>query len=351
MADNGWIPSDRRREPAVLGRPIVDPAAWQPEEMTESEKWVYRLSPAEIAEIDKAIARVEDHDIALLDVGRDDFVLPELEASLQEMRDEVMLGRGFALLRGLPVARMTRQQQAIAYWGICQHFGEPVAQNVRGHLLGHVKDLGGDYEKVRGYMTRATMDFHCDSADILALGCLQPAKSGGEHRICSSVSLYNALLEERPDLVAELGFRFYRTRQGAIPPGENDPWMRQAVFSVADGCFAARGVSAGIRKAQKLEGVPKLTKKQTEALQAFKDMAAAQSFAVHFEVGDISFVCNHTTLHARSAFEDFPEPERKRHLLRMWISNGLRPVHEDIERRIRGVHVPSGKLAAPLDVA
>ena len=80
-------------------------------------------------------------------------------------------------------------------------------------------------------------------------------------------------------------------------------------------------------------------------------MASAQSFAIHFEVGDISFVCNHTTLHARSAFVDFPEPERKRHLLRMWISNGLRPVHEDIERRIRGVHVPSGTLAAPLDVA
>jgi len=36
--------------------------------------------------------------------------------------------------------------------------------------------------------------------------------------------------------------------------------------------------------------------------------------------GDMQFLHNHTCLHDRTAFVDWPEPERKRHLLRLWLA-------------------------------
>ena len=38
------------------------------------------------------------------------------------------------------------------------------------------------------------------------------------------------------------------------------------------------------------------------------------------EPGDVQLLSNHTVLHARTDYEDYSEPELKRHLLRLWIS-------------------------------
>ena len=42
--------------------------------------------------------------------------------------------------------------------------------------------------------------------------------------------------------------------------------------------------------------------------------------AMGFEEGDMQFINNHIILHAREEYEDYDEPERKRHLLRAWIA-------------------------------
>lgn len=345
---NQWKPSDRYREPATLMEPIVDPAGWYPSEL-KTEEWIYRLSDDEIGEILAAVDSVEKAGLALKDITADDFPLPTLGPRLTELRNDVMEGRGFALVRGLPVAGRTRFQNAAAFWGIGAHVGKARSQNKHGHLLGHVKNLGGDYAKVRGYMTKAAMDFHCDSADILSLCCLSPAKSGGEHRICSSVTLYNEMLKTRPDLVEELTARFYLARKGDIPPGETEPWERLPIFSVTDGYFAGRGISAHMAKAQKIPGVPKYTARQEEAIRMYKETAPKIAIDIDFEQGDISYVCNHSMLHSRTDFEDYEEPERKRHLLRLWLSTGMRPIHPDIARMLRGVPIEGEEDPTPLD--
>lgn len=350
MTENTWRTGSRHREPAELMKPIVDPAAWHPDDFAGSEEWVYRLNGREIAEILDAVERIQGSGLQMIDVTRDDFEVPTLAKGLREIRDELMEGRGFALIRGLPVEGRSREQTALAFWGIGAYIGEAISQNTKGHLLGHVTDLGGDYAKVRGYMTRAHMKFHCDRADVLALCCLHPAKSGGAHRVCSSVTLYNEMLERRPDLADALSFRFYRARKGEIPAGETEPWSRQPIFSVTDGYFSARGASAAIAKAQKMEGVPPLTPTQKEAIALYQELADELALDIDYEVGDISFVQNHVTLHSRSAFEDWPEPERRRHLLRLWLSNGERPVHEEIEKEIRGVMPEGTEPKASLEV-
>lgn len=348
-AKNLWKPTSRHRKPAKLMEPIVDPAGWYPEDLNPDD-WIYRLSRAEIEEVFDAVSAVEAQGLELKEITAGRFPLPNLGKRLEDIRDEVMEGRGFALVRGLPVQNRSRFQNAAAFWGIGSHIGRARSQNKHGHLLGHVKNLGGDYAKVRGYMTQAAMDFHCDSADILSLCCLSPAKSGGEHRICSSVTLYNEMLKNRPDLVEELTARFYLARKGEIPPGETEPWERLPIFSVTDGYFAGRGISAHMAKAQKIPGVPKYTEVQEEAIRMYKETAPKIAIDIDFEQGDISYVCNHVMLHSRTDFEDWPDPGRKRHLLRLWLATGMRPIHPDIARMLRGVPIEGEEDPTPLDV-
>lgn len=349
-----WRKGSRRREPARFMQPVIDPAAWSPADVSGSGAWIYTLKDAEIAETMDAVRAVSQRGLDIRDISRNDFALPILADGLAEIRDELMKGRGFAMIRGLPLAGLDRAEIAAAFWGIGCHMGRPISQNGQGHLLGHVKDLGGDYghATTRGYLTNAQMAFHNDQCDILALCCLHPAKSGGDHAICSSVTLYNELLERRPDLMREFDCAFYRSRSGELPPGETEPWQRQYIFNFEQGYFAARGVGAAIVKAQDIPGVPALTGAQKEALELFRTLAVELAVEIPFEQGDIFFLTNHVTLHSRGAFEDWPDPERKRHLLRLWLdTDGARPLPPEIARQSAGVTVAGTELTVPLDVA
>lgn len=353
MATNAWKRHKGAREPGVLGARLIDPADWRAEDIAGSEQWIYRLSAAEIAEIEDAVSGVEARGLDIKDVTKDDFPLPSLAAGLAEVKDELFEGRGIAMIRGLPVEGRTRAQVAAAFWGVGAHLGRQISQNRNGHVLGHVKDLGGDYAEAntRGYFTNARMGFHCDQCDVLALACLHGAKSGGDHLVLSSVALYNEILARRPELAIELGGYFYRSRKGEIPPGETEPFAKQRVFGFQDGYFAGRGVSSAIDKGQDLPGVPKLTARQREALDLFRTLAVEMAVEIPFERGDMFFLMNHVTLHSRTSFEDWPDPDRKRHLLRMWLTMpDRRPLPPYLADQRDGVTVEGTVLTAPLDV-
>ena len=351
MPLNTWSRTKILREPARPMRPVVDPAGWYAEEFRDADHWIYRLSDAEVAELDAAVAGVEQRGLDIKDVGCEDFPLATLAGGLAEIREELMQGRGFVLVRGLPMARYGRAQAAAAFWGVGTYLGEALSQNAKGHLLGHVKDLGMDYTdaQVRGYQTHAGMNFHADQCDILGLACLHPARSGGASALCSSVTLYNEMLKRRFDLARELTWKFYWTRHGEVPP-ETDPWYRQPVFSFHAGHFTARGVSSHIAKAQNLPGVPGFTAAQKEAMALYKSLAAELAFNVDFQPGDMMFFMNHAVLHARTEFEDWPEPERKRHLLRLWLTtHGIRPLPGEFAQQTVGIRVAGADFRVPLN--
>jgi hypothetical protein len=294
----------------------------------------------------------EKRGLDIKDIRTDDFALGAFAEALGALHDELMWGRGFVMIRGLPVEGRSRARIAAAFWGVAAYLGEAVSQNGEGHLLGHVKDIGKDYAKARGYMSNAHMGFHCDQCDILALLCLHPAKSGGDHRICSSVTLYNEMLKRRPDLAQEMLWHFYRSRSGEIPPGETEPFLRQAAFYFHEGNFLGRGVSAAIEKAQSIPGVPELTSAQREAIAMWKALAEELAAVIAFQQGDMFFLQNHVTLHSRGEYEDWPDPERKRHLLRLWLTTkGERPLPPEVYSNSQGIVVPGTVLRTPLDVA
>ena len=177
MVKNNWKRSTLPRKPAELGKPLIDPAIWYPGDLSENDHWIYRLSDDEILEVDKAVGVVVDRGLDIKDITHENFSLPNLGPRLQEMQDELMEGRGIVLIQGLPIERLGRVQYAAAFWGISLYIGRALSQNRQGHLLGHVKDVGGDYSKTRGYRTKSHMAFHCDQADILALGCIHTPKN------------------------------------------------------------------------------------------------------------------------------------------------------------------------------
>src|ERR1700757_1485067 len=184
--------------------PVVDPAAWTAETLGAVDDFAYRITERDTDELIAGIASFRRHGMPIEDVGRDSFPLHGFASVLADMRRELIDGRGIVMLRGFPVERLSREEQAIAYLGLGAYLGSPMSQNRQGHILGHVKDLGGDYadSNTRGYMTRAEMRFHSDACDYVGLLCLNAARRGGESRVASSVAVYNRMLETRPDLAA-----------------------------------------------------------------------------------------------------------------------------------------------------
>jgi len=193
------------------------------------------------------------------------------------------------------------------------------------------------------------MSFHSDQCDYVALLCMHPSRSGGRSRIASTVAIYNEMLEACPDLVAELTAEFYQTRHGEVPPGEK-PWYKLPVFSFHDGYFSARGAGVHALKAQGLPGVPAFTDNQRAAFDAFQDVAKSLCFEMDFRPGDIQILHNHVTVHTRTAFEDWPEPERKRHLMRLWLSDWAgRPLVPGFRENLQGIEVAGMAPSAPVD--
>ena len=302
--------------------PIAGPAAWRGEDLRGSDAWIHTFSASELSELHRALARVHADSLTLPEIGRDDFPLPTLGPRLQALRHELLHGRGFAVLRGLPLERYALEDAAAIYWGIGAWFGRPRSQNARGHLLGHVRDVGYDVgdPNVRTYQTTKRQYYHTDSVDIVALLCVRKAKSGGLSSLVSSVTAYNELLRHRPDVLPTLFEPFHVDRRGEVPPGM-DPWFAVPIFNWYAGFLTTIYVRRYIESAQRFAEVPRLTARQIEALDALD--AVLEDPRVHlqmaFEPGDIQLVHNHQILHDRTEFEDWPEPSRKRHLLRLWL--------------------------------
>jgi TfdA family taurine catabolism dioxygenase TauD len=232
-------------------------------------------------------------------------------------------GHGLILVRGFPVEGHSRDAVANLYqmWG--RAIGTPQLQNLEGELLTDIRDTGADPNdpNIRLYKTRAEQDFHTDGADVIGLICLNGAKSGGESRIVSSVRVFQTLRERRPDLARLL----FEPWWFAIPggPARGLPAAMPRSIATFDGRkLETFFIGWYIRNAQLFDSVPKLTDAQRELLEVYEGIAnePALYLDMHFRPGDVQWLRNAFVLHKRTAYEDFPEPERKRHLLRLWLS-------------------------------
>jgi hypothetical protein len=316
---------DRLADPAVTAPwRIAGPSAWYGPELAERRDWIHELDAPALEEIDRAIRQFQKSGLSFADIDKQTFRLPTLAAQLKNILGDLLNGRGFVLIRGFPVDRYSVEETAIAYLGLGAHLGSFRSQNAKGHLLGHVRDVGADISKpmTRYYQTNRELEYHTDSCDIVGLICLKTSRSGGESRIVSSVTLYNEMMARRPDLATELFHSFPTDRRGEVPEGMK-PWFDLPVFNWHADQLTTIYVGQYIRSAQ--ENFPearRLTAAEIEALDYLDKLTndPTLNLQMEFRAGDMQFLHNHQILHSRTDFEDWPEPERKRHLLRLWLA-------------------------------
>jgi len=313
----------RREHTTAAREPLRVRAAWQGHDLAGSDEWVVRLEASQIAELEAAARAARDRGGRLAEITRESFPLPGLGPSISDWVAELDHGRGFLLLRGLPVERWGEELTSWVYWGLGQHLGEPGAQNMAGDLLGHVFDTGEDAADpyVRRYRTAGEIAYHCDLADVVALLCLNPARRGGISRIASSVAIYNVLLEQRPEWIDRLYEPFLLdTRNEETEDGP--AWIPVPPCRHANGRLRTFFHSDYFRSVARHTGVDRPTEEELELLDLYEDIADSEALRLDMELerGDVQLLSNHVVVHARTAYEDHTGSERRRHLLRLWLS-------------------------------
>ena len=343
----------------ILPPEVEDRSAWY---ATDDTDWIEEISTDQIGEVEAAVQELERSGVEIEKITAEEVPLPTLGPRLQGLLDEVVNGRGFVLIRRLPVERWAKRQAAIAFLIIGAQLGNLRMQNAEGHLLGHVRDLGrsSDDPNTRIYQTRERQTFHTDSCDVVGLLCLQTAKSGGLSSLVSSTTIFNEMRRRRPDLLRVLMQPIETDRRGEVPEG-GKPYFNIPVFNYHDGLVSAIYQRQYIESARRFPGVAPLTSLQIEALNLFDELANDPQLNLTMELqpGDIQLVHNHTILHDRTAFEDYPEPQRKRHLLRLWLAPPTaRPLPEVYGERFGsitpgdrgGVVVPGSRPTIPFRI-
>lgn len=307
----------------AIETPVQCAAAWKGSELPSLEEMAYRLSAAEVEEVVGAVEAAQSLGRPTKELTASNFPLPLLHERIAEWRKTLTDGLGLQVIRGVPVEAWNQEQAELFFWCFGLHLGRPGEQNPEGHLLGHVIDTGADRggEVVRLYKTAANIDYHCDAADVVGLLCLNKAKSGGQSRIVSSVSVFNELLSRRPDLAARL-FQplLLDIRDKEVNEAGSSLPIQPCCY--ADGRLRTFYHADYFRSVVRHDDVPPLTDLERELLDTYEAIALEPGMYLDMDLqpGDIQLLSNHTVLHARTDYEDYDDPTKRRHLLRLWLS-------------------------------
>ena len=304
-------------------QPVTGPKAWRGDEMSRDPAWAITLTRAEIDDLESALAAAKATGLPLEQIGREHFPLPVLGPRLALVLDELYDGRGFVVLRGVPVERYSDEDVGLMYWGMGRYLGSPLYQNPKGDLLGHVfHDTSRKYgdPDVRGYISNVYLPYHTDGCDIVGLLSLRRGLEGGLSSIVSSVTIYNEILANHPEYLGLLYSGFYYIRREEVFTGTGLSERPVPVFGAKDGVVSCRYLRRQIDSGAERRGVPH-TAFETAALGYVDELTSRPDLRLDmdFAPGDIQLCNNYTILHSRTGFIDGPEPHQKRHLLRLWL--------------------------------
>jgi hypothetical protein len=320
------------------------PSAWRGEEMAaKSDRWLVQLAADEIAELEQAARSFLATTKEIGTITKDKFPLPLFGRHLAKLKETLINGIGFDVIRGLPVANYSQELAATIFCGVGAHLGSARSQNAMGHILGHVRDTGADAKNpnTRIYQTAERQTFHTDSSDVVGLLCIREAMEGGVSLLVSTTTIYNEMLRRRPDLVALMFDPIATDRRGEVPENEK-PYLEIPPLSWHVGFLTGFYQRQYIDSAQRFPEALRLTPAHIEALDLFDTLANDSSlhFGMQLQPGDMQFVYNHALLHDRTAFRDWPAARERRHLLRLWLCiAGDRPLPECFKQRYGSIEI------------
>ena len=310
----------------------------------------YTLSKEELSALDTALIEVKSKGLAVEEVTANDFPLGVLEKVVAGWIQEIDYGKGLVFLQGIPVARYTKDDCALIFWGIGAHMGEAQSQSLAGDRLGHVVNLGGDNPRYRAYQNSTELALHTDATDIVGMMCLVPAREGGLSGYAGAAAIYNELLDHHPDVLPILCEGFHYHLFGEHAPGESPVTEEKTpVFSEKDGCLSISYLRSYIEMAFAHMGKEK-TAAESEALDTLDQVAHGPKCFRQFMLspGDMLFFSNYTVLHNRTAFVDDDDLDKRRHLLRLWLrAHDPRPLVENISAfgKRRGISKQEGRTS------
>ncbi|MBE7375699.1 TauD/TfdA family dioxygenase [Pseudomonas lopnurensis] len=304
-------------------QPITTSAAWRGDELGRGGDWIYLLDDVQLAELEAAGAQLIADNPDLRRVEPGDYPLESLQEAVAQWKERLDVGHGFVLVRGLRTQLYSDALSAAIYYLLGLLMGEPMRQNELGDLIDHIyatSDKTLDDPTALSKSIRDKLPFHSDSSDVVSLMCLRPSKAGGASCLVSGAQIYNEILARRPDLAPLLFEPFHWDWRRQDPDAPANTYC-SPIISLVDGTFSMYAGSLYILTAQDFPEVPRLTEAQRELLELFEAITYEPGMAIEmdFRPGDIQWLSNHAALHSRTEFIDYPEPQRRRHLMRLWL--------------------------------
>lgn len=304
---------------------LAKPRAWRPQELALDASWIHHLSREAVEDIEVALQHAKATGKPWLEMTANDFPLKRhAKQAIDQAFAFTQTAYGMCLLKGFPVDRWSTEDARLAHWGIGLNVGVARTQNIASQVMNDVRDEGGSYKvkNGRGYNTNAGLDFHVDSCDVVALLCLQTAKSGGTSKVTSSIAVVDEVKRLRPDLIPVMQQPFYYSYQGTNDATQ-PPFYKCPILGDDPEFFSLRANRKNVTAAQRdFPEVPRLTPEQIELLDLLDELFPDEKFCYSMQLdrGDMQLLNNYVVIHSRTNFEDHEEPEKKRHLLRLWLS-------------------------------
>jgi alpha-ketoglutarate-dependent taurine dioxygenase len=303
-----------------------DLRAWQTSTIDDPSGWYYPLPACSQAALDREIQEPHSQGLPATALDGSEDLRAGCAEDLQPVLTALEQGRGFAIINGVPAGCYSAAQLQSLYWLVGQLLGRPMEQNVQGTLLYDVRDTGQDVRSGARYsVTNADSTFHTDNSfgsevlDYVGLLCLQTARSGGTSQVVSGHAVYRRLRERAPEVLDILSRPFHMDRRGGVRPGEAP--TAQFPILYRDGPeLVCRYLRYWVETGHEKAAAP-LTPEQVRALDVLDGVLAEPDLRVEFSLkpGDMFFVNNRWIFHNRTAFEDHPDSERRRHLVRLWL--------------------------------
>ncbi|MGE0799143.1 MAG: TauD/TfdA family dioxygenase [Lautropia sp.] len=326
-------------------------ANWDAAELGARGGWSVRPSAAALAELSDFARAAARDDVMLRSIRLQDGMLPRLRAELEPFGDELRSGSGVILIRGLPLEQLARAELDVLCWAIGCLFGDGVAQNLRGELLGDVINLSDQQASARPFQNGGGLIMHRDPVDVVGLLCVRHAKHGGLSRIVSAPRIHDILLHESPERLARLyeGFPYHRLDEDR---GDSEPFTPHKVPVFARdsegnvGCFFIPGP---INRAGRLRyPIDPLGRQALDDFVALSERSDLY-FDMDLKPGDLQLLNNRVILHGRTDYEDSPELQSRRLMLRLWLQEPRWPALHPHQRFFEDPDHFGNRSTAPVD--
>jgi alpha-ketoglutarate-dependent taurine dioxygenase len=305
----------------------IQAVRWKSDTIDRDSDWYLALDGACLAALDRALATWRASAQPITSARPDEGLRAAWRGQIENLSCVLEQGRGFAILDRLPLERYSREDATAAYWLIGCLLAEPFEQNVEGTLLYDVRDTGKALsEGARFSVTSYESSFHTDNSfgdrvlDYVGLLCLQAARSGGVSQLVHAATVHEELQRRDPQALEILSQPFHVDRRGGVRERES-PTVERPVFETdKNGDVLVRYLRYWIDVGHQKVNQP-LSEAQRHALDTLDQILAEPALRINFlmEPGQIQFINNRWLFHNRTAFEDHPEIDRRRHYVRLWL--------------------------------